>query len=135
MEFDKSKVYTSLNADELKPGSRVIVADCLNTLKQYVEQNDGIVTLVKVNDEAHLSRFFDGESSWCLAYLISPPEEFKLRWSDLKVGDIIRLKFYDGYRTAMVTVIDTCTDTTKHVGLTTTWLDDTEIADWEKVEE
>jgi len=34
MEFDKSKVYTTLNADELKIGSKVIVADDLGTLKQ-----------------------------------------------------------------------------------------------------
>ena len=29
MEFDKSKVYTALNADELEVGSMVIVADSL----------------------------------------------------------------------------------------------------------
>lgn len=33
MDFDKSKVYTALNADELKLGSKVIVADDLKTLK------------------------------------------------------------------------------------------------------
>lgn len=27
MEFDKSRVYTALNADELKVGSQVIVGD------------------------------------------------------------------------------------------------------------
>ena len=37
MEFDKSKIYTAANADELKIGSKVVVADTLEDLKQCVE--------------------------------------------------------------------------------------------------
>lgn len=131
MVFDKNKVYTSLNADELKIGSRVILADSLECLKDSVTYGHSIVPLVEVRGEGYSTRFFDGKNGWCLAYLVSEPA--KLNWYDLKVGDIIKRPFEDGTRTAMVTVIDTCTDTTKHVGLTTTWLDDTEIEDWEKV--
>ena len=40
MEFDKSKIYTVLNADELKLGSKVYVADSLEALQSYVEDND-----------------------------------------------------------------------------------------------
>ena len=36
MEFDKSRVYTAINADELKVGSKVICASCLANLKEYV---------------------------------------------------------------------------------------------------
>ena len=39
MEFDKNKVYTALNADELKVGSKVIVANYLESLKAQVEAN------------------------------------------------------------------------------------------------
>lgn len=30
------------------------------------------------------------------------PEEKKLKWTDLKFGDVIRNKYEDGYRSAMV---------------------------------
>lgn len=36
MDFDKSKVYTTLNADELKVGSKVIVAYTLGALKRII---------------------------------------------------------------------------------------------------
>ena len=37
MEFDKSRVYTALNADELKIGSKVILGNTLSELKEAVE--------------------------------------------------------------------------------------------------
>ena len=37
MKFDKSRVYTALNADELKVGSKVIVADSVRALKNAVK--------------------------------------------------------------------------------------------------
>ena len=36
MEFDIKQVYTCINADKLKVGSRVICATCLANLKEYV---------------------------------------------------------------------------------------------------
>lgn len=131
MEFDKSKIYTAVNADELKVGSRVFAADCLSTLKRYVENDDGIVTLERVNDETHLSRFFDGESSWCLVYLVSEPEEKKLLWTDLKVGDVIT----NGRHTNMVTEIDKECEYNMHIYAGTRWLKDDELPEWEKVED
>lgn len=130
MEFDKRRVYTALNADELKPGSRIFAADCLSTLKRYVENDDGIVTLEMVNDEMHLSRFFDGESSWCLAYLVSEPEEKKLVWTDLKIGDVIT----NGRHTNMVTEIDKECEYNMHIYAGFRWLKDDELSEWEKVE-
>lgn len=131
MEFDKSRVYTALNADELKPGSRIFAADCLSTLKRYVENDDGIVTLEKVNDETHLSRFFDGESSRNLAYLVSAPEEKKLLWTDLKIGDVIT----NGRHTSMVTEVDEDCEYNMHIHAGHQWFKDNELEAWEKVED
>ena len=36
MEFDKTRVYTALNADELKVGSRVIIGNTIEELKNRV---------------------------------------------------------------------------------------------------
>lgn len=38
MEFDKSRVYSTLNADELKVGSKVIVAETLTHLKILLKE-------------------------------------------------------------------------------------------------
>ena len=57
MEFDKSKVYTALNADELPIGSKCIFADNLTDLKKYVEHNYNIYTLFKIMGEDWFDRF------------------------------------------------------------------------------
>lgn len=136
MEFDKSRVYTALNADELKIGSKVYISDNLDALKECVTDDCNPVTLRGIYGAECRDRFavLDNNTAFNLAYLVSEPEEKKLKWIDLKVGDIIQRPFYDGYRTAMVVVIDTCSETTKHIGLANTWLDDTEIEDWVKVD-
>lgn len=129
MEFDKSKVYTALNADELKVGSKVMVANSLATLKNLVEEDLSIVTLVGIDDESYSARFFDGTTNWYLAYLVEPPEEKKLKWTDLKVGDIIA----NGNLTAMITEIDK--EYHIHICAGHKWYSDEELEDWEKVEE
>ena len=135
MEFDKSKVYTALNADEVKVGSKVILADSLAELKDYVRRDEDIETLEEILDESHSERFCDDATyRWSLAYLVSEPEEKKLKWTDLKIGDIIRKKYGDGYRFATVIRIDTYS-TKKHIGLGGEWPSDEELEEWEKVEE
>ena len=131
MEFDKGKVYTALNADELKPGNKVIVADRLSTLKVYVENNDAAIILDKVEDEEHEYRFKCGDTSWSLAYLVSLPEEKKLRWTDLKVGDLIT----NGRHTSMVTEIDKECTYNMHIYAGYQWYKDDDLEEWEKVEE
>lgn len=78
MEFDKSKVYTSLNADELEVGSEVILADYLEALKFQVEANswptyvrrlDGVMGTSSVN------RFRSGALRYNLAYLVRKAEK------------------------------------------------------------
>lgn len=103
MEFDKSRVYTAVNADELKVGSKVIVADDLGDLKDAVLNNEKPETLLKVFDEYSQYRFqvgYGGNAVFALVYLVEEPA--KLKWTDLKVGDIIRRDTM----TAMVTAID-----------------------------
>ncbi len=131
MEFDKSKVFTSLNADELKVGSKAIVASSLDELKEYVESDCDPSTIECIQPEYCPNRFTAFNKYFNLAYLISEPEEKKLNWSDLKIGDIIRKKNL----TSMVVGIDTMFNTHFHIFAGNNWIEDSEIeSDWEKVE-
>lgn len=135
MEFDKSRVYTVLNADELKVGSKVILGDNLSEVKEHVEQDYAADRLVEVKSEGYAARFYDGYALWNIAYLVSEPEEKHLKWTDLKVGDIIT----NGEVIAMVTQIDKLTDAIgeSHVLIGDSWLSDAALAkeNWKKVED
>lgn len=84
MEFDKSRVYTALDADNLKVGSKVIVADDLGTLEKLVkiaksENDEQWVERIKIiQDKSHKFRFFTS-ASYNLAYLISEPKEKEIK--------------------------------------------------------
>ena len=92
MEFDKSKVYTALNADELEVGSMVIVADSLQGLKDRLNKSasdeDYISRIGSILPETAIHRFktlWGGE--YPLAYLISPPEKPEYKpFSDTKTA-------------------------------------------------
>ena len=75
MEFDKSKVYTVLNADELKVGSEVFLADNISFLKKLVKDDAVTTNLVRVLGEETNSRFEGISDIFSLAYLVSPPAE------------------------------------------------------------
>lgn len=78
MEFDKSRVYTALNADELKVGSTVIVANNLRSLRAKVENFDNSyeVHISYIRPEAVIHRFETSSGYvYVLAYLISPPKK------------------------------------------------------------
>ena len=84
MEFDKSRVYTAVNADELRVGSKCIFADSLATLKACVEtENPRIRILEKVEKENYINRFISNDTYNCyymnLAYLVEPPAEPKYK--------------------------------------------------------
>ena len=80
MEFDKSRVYTALNADELEVGSMVIAADSLQVLKDRVSKfpfnKDYVGRIESLLPETEMHRFktFWG-GVYPLAYLISPPKK------------------------------------------------------------
>lgn len=80
MEFDKSRVYTAVNADELKIGSKCMFADSLGKLQAYVECDCTVDVLKKIEDEYEEERFrSERDSLWHLAYLIAPPAEVGFR--------------------------------------------------------
>ena len=129
MEFDKSRVYSAANADELKVGSKIIVADNLEDLKNNVKAGCYETTLCGIENEAAMFRFnvklaFDN-TVFALAYLVEETEE-KLKWTDLKVGDIIQ----NGKDTHMVIAIDTEGD--YHVLLGPKLLNEKDLEDWKK---
>lgn len=82
MEFDKSRVYTALNADELKVGSKVYVSDNMYYLKKCVEDNLESCILTEVLWEKEANRFCIDDmfnEQWQLAYLIEPPAKPKYK--------------------------------------------------------
>lgn len=127
MEFDVARVYTAVNADELKVGSKVIVADNLADLKAKVEQDTKPATLQGIEPDDRLYRFLTIYPRNALAYLVSEPEV--LKWTDLKIGDVIRC----GWRTRMVTGIDNDASDI-HIVIGDLSLDDYDLEKWEKVQ-
>lgn len=82
MEFDKSRIYTMVNADEIKPGSVGYFADNLYSLQQAVQHNDkecfGKVDDIK--DTGTGFRFVtDNGLCFSLFYFIKEQEENKFR--------------------------------------------------------
>ena len=80
MEFDKSRVYSVANADDLQIGSECIFADTLYDLQQYVQEDSHIDELVRVRNSKENLRF-EGKNwvHYVLAYLIEPPAEKKYK--------------------------------------------------------
>ena len=131
MEFDKSRVYTALNADELKVGSSIIAADNLSALRHRVENNVDAVLLEGIKPDSYEARFSANNFSWNLAYLVPEPEEKKLKWTDLVIGDIIT----DGLNAAMITHINSLDDEDEHIYAGAWWISDKELGDnWRKVD-
>ncbi len=83
MEFDKSKVYTALNADEVKVGSKGYFADNLSALKRVVEQEDTSAygKLDKIYDDSCSYRFLQMEElqDYALFYLVEEAKEKTIR--------------------------------------------------------
>lgn len=78
MGFDKSKVYTALNADELKLGSKCVFADTINDLRKYTQDKD-VDTYVQrlkcLYGDEYSARFIaDDKSLYTYAYLIDEPQ-------------------------------------------------------------
>ena len=135
MKFDKTRVYTAVNADELKLGSKVIVANYLESLKSQVEANSYpyyIVELSRIMGTSSTNRFGVGNKTFNLAYLISEPEEKKLKWTDLKLGDVIKQK--DSTISYLITGVDSDGGCHSHIMAGKVWIDDDCLCNWEKVE-
>ena len=83
MEFDKSRVYTALNADELPIGSRCVFADTIHDLRKKVESDSvqrSVYVLRYICDSSKMERFEEDDNAvFLLAYLIEPPVEPKYK--------------------------------------------------------
>ena len=80
MEFNKSRVYTAVNAEDLPIGSRCIFANNVFTLKDHVRNNYPAEILISVCSETITERFnSDSDEFYSLAYLIEPPAEPKYK--------------------------------------------------------
>ena len=83
MEFEKSRVYTAVNADELPIGSRCVFADTIHDLRKKVESDSvqrHVYVLRAVRDGCEKERFEeDVNTTFLLAYLIEPPSKPKYR--------------------------------------------------------
>ena len=135
MEFDKNRVYTALNADEVKVGSKVICGDNITLLKKRIKAGDAhIHELTAILEENLATRFrVKGFGDYALCYLVSEPEEKKLKWTDLKMGDILQIKKTSSIK-YMITGID-AEGSESHIFIAGSWLLDKELELWEKVEE
>lgn len=83
MKFDKSKVFTALNADELKVGSKGYFTDNIESLESVVQSEDYLAfgELEKIQKPNMSCRFRIKESntSFNLFYLVKEPQEEKFR--------------------------------------------------------
>ena len=85
MEFDKSRVYTALNADELRAGDKVIAACAISTLKWQIERDSRYIKvreIYRIADDKtdHRFRFRDGgQPSAPFAYLVERKKEREMR--------------------------------------------------------
>ena len=83
MEFDKSRVYTAVNADELKIGSRCVFADTVKGLKKQMQSEDfteTVLTFVRLHNVGYDDLFVASDGyAYGYAYLVEPPAEPKYR--------------------------------------------------------
>ena len=81
MEFDKSRVYTALNADELPIGSKRIFADTVRGLRRKVEERDTnrVETFYRLHNTGADNLFVGNNYAYCYAYLIESPNEPKYK--------------------------------------------------------
>ncbi|MGI5063992.1 hypothetical protein E4N95_10995 [Treponema denticola] len=80
MEFDKSRVYTAVNANELQIGSKCIFADTVKGLRRKVEEDANCVeTFYRLHNNGCDDLFVGNDCAFCYAYLIEPPDEPKYK--------------------------------------------------------
>lgn len=83
MEFDKSKVFTVLNASEVKIGSKGYFADELTLLKERVSNKSlsyyGELTTICPGNRSNYCFEMDNISNWLLFYPVEKPREKKFR--------------------------------------------------------
>lgn len=80
MVLDKNRLYTALNADEVKVGSKGYFADSISELKRKIDASEKPLFLTKIYGEEAAARFsVSFVSSYILFYLVEKPKEKKYR--------------------------------------------------------
>jgi len=82
MEFDKSRVFSAVNADELKVGSKCIFADTVKALRKKVQADDYaqyVQPFIRLHDNGYDVQFLADCYTYNYAYLIEPPSKPKYR--------------------------------------------------------
>lgn len=81
MEFDKTKVYTALNADEVKPGSKGYFADSIGLLKEAVKNerkaNYGKIESISDNEYDACRFIIIDDACYAFFYLVEESKEKK----------------------------------------------------------
>lgn len=84
MKFDKSRVYTAVNADELRIGDKIIVANTVDELRTIVISGSLLqsTTLAAIDFDYKEHRFMEKEigddtQSWSLAYLVERAKKWR----------------------------------------------------------
>ena len=113
----------------------VICADTMEDLKFNVSADVKYSfepkTVQDIFDEGKERRFQVNGLSWALVYFVSEPEEKVLKWTDLKIGDVIKNKQESEYR--MVVGLSPNHES-EHVMVGDGWMTDEFLESWEKVE-
>ena len=98
MEFDKSKVYTAVNADELPIGSKCIFADTVKGLRRKVEEDiDRIETFYRLHNNGVDDLFVGNDSTYSYAYLIEPPVEQRYKPFSSEEKEVEVIKKHKGW--------------------------------------
>ena len=80
MKFDKSKVYTALNADEVRIGSKGYFASTIADLRITVEGDWTLRDVKVIRDDNWVSRFEDDNGDYySFFYLVEEPKENRFR--------------------------------------------------------
>ena len=83
MEFDKTKVYTAVNADEVKIGSKGYFADSIGLLKEAVKNerkaNYGKIESISDNEYDACRFIIIDDACYAFFYLVEEPKEKKPR--------------------------------------------------------
>ena len=80
MEFNKNRIYTAVNADELQIGSRCFFSDTVRGLRRKVEEDtDCVETFYRLYNNGVDDLFVGNNYAYCYAYLIEPPAEPKYK--------------------------------------------------------
>ena len=100
MEFDKSRVYTAVNADELPIGSKCVFADTVKALRKKVQADDYaqyVQPFIRLHDNGYDVLFLAGCYTYDYAYLIEPPAEPKYKPFESVDKAMEAIKAYGGW--------------------------------------